>query len=114
MNFISLCSLATFRTPANPWDTRSPAQCRVRVEWEVFSLIRSLPSPLSADGLVSWFEWFIGVGSEEVHKVALVLTSVRRSHCTCRFPACSVHEDAVFRDAKEGIKSIRLTSPYSR
>ena len=60
------------------------------------------------------FEWFIGVWSEEVHKVALVRTSVRRSHCTCRFPACSVHEDAVFRDAREGIKSIRLTSLYSR
>jgi hypothetical protein len=82
--------------------------------WKVFTLIRRLPSSLSADSFPSLFERFLGVGSEEVHKVALVRTSVRRSHCTCRFPACSVHEDAVFREAREGIKSIRLTSPYSR
>ena len=54
------------------------------------------------------------VGSEEAHKVTLVITSVRRSHCTCGFAACSVHEEAVFRDAKEGINAIRLTNPYSR
>ncbi len=32
-------------------DTRSPAQCRERVRWKVFSLISSLPSSLSADVL---------------------------------------------------------------
>jgi hypothetical protein len=27
-----------FRTFAHPWDTRSPARCRVRVEWEIVLL----------------------------------------------------------------------------
>jgi hypothetical protein len=44
------------------------------------------------------------VGSEEAHSVTLVLASVRRSNCTCRFPACSFHEDSFFRGAIEGIK----------
>jgi hypothetical protein len=42
------------------WDTQSPAQCRERVRWKVFSLIRSLPSSLSADSFPSLFERFLG------------------------------------------------------
>ena len=49
-------NVSLVRTLAHPWDTRSPAQCRVRVEWEVFSLILSLPSSLSADNVPSLFE----------------------------------------------------------
>src|SRR5215831_10103195 len=37
-----------------------PALCRVRARLTSVSLISRLPSPLSADGLVSLFEWFIG------------------------------------------------------
>jgi hypothetical protein len=44
---------------AHSGDTRSPARCRVRVEWEVFSLIRSLPASLSANDTPSLFECFI-------------------------------------------------------
>jgi len=33
-------------------------------------------------------------GSEEAHKVALVLASVRHPDCTYRFPVCSYREDA--------------------
>ena len=55
----------------------------------------------------------IFVGSEEARRVALALASVRRSNCTCGFPACSFHEDAFFRDASEGINRTRFTSPYS-
>src|SRR6266478_3847227 len=44
---------------------------------------------------------------------AHALASVRRSNCTCRFPAYSFHEDS-YRDAKEGINPIKLTSPCSR
>ena len=44
------------------------------------------------------------VGSEEAHSVTLALASVRRSNCTCGFPACSFHEDSFFRGAIEGIK----------
>jgi hypothetical protein len=44
------------------------------------------------------------VGSEEAHLVTLVLASVRRSNCTCGFPACSFHEDSFVRGAIEGIK----------
>jgi hypothetical protein len=43
------------------------------------------------------------VGSEEARQVSLALASVRRSNCTCGFPACSFHEDSFFRDAMEGI-----------
>jgi hypothetical protein len=43
------------------------------------------------------------VGSEEAHKVAPALASVRRPNCTCGFPACSFHEDSFFREAIEGI-----------
>src|SRR5215471_7120882 len=62
-----------------------------------------LPRPtLVAVCTVAWLSpRFLGVGSEEVHKVALVLTSVRLSHCTCRFPACSVHEDSLTGECRE-------------
>jgi hypothetical protein len=51
------------------------------------------------------FERFlVFVGSEEAHSVTLALASVRRSNCTCGFPACSFHEDSSFRGAIEGIK----------
>ena len=45
----------------------------------------------------------IFVGSEEARQAALALASVRRPNCTCGFPACSFHEDSLFRDAMEGI-----------
>src|ERR1700674_1275790 len=45
---------------------------------------------------------------------AFALPSVRRSNCTCGFPACSFHKGAFFRDAIEGINPTRVTSPYSR
>ena len=45
---------------------------------------------------------------------ACALATVRRSNCTCGFPACSFHEDSRFRDAIEGINRIKFTSPYSR
>jgi hypothetical protein len=60
VNFISLCSLAAFRTPANPWDTPFPLCVGYVLDCPAFSLISGLPSPLSADDLVSLFEWFIG------------------------------------------------------
>ena len=41
------------------------------------------------------------------------LTTVRRSNCTCSFPAYSFYEGLRFRDAIEGINRIKLTSPYS-
>ena len=60
MNFISLCSRAALRTPANPWDTPFPLCVGCVLDGPAFSLISGLPSPLSADDLVSLFEWFIG------------------------------------------------------
>jgi hypothetical protein len=40
--------------------------------------------------------------------------SVRRSNCTCGFPACSFHEVAARgRGLKDGISETRLTSPNS-
>ena len=48
MNLISLCSLATFRTPASPCDTHAPLCVgRVLDRW-MFSLISGLPSSPSA------------------------------------------------------------------
>src|ERR1019366_7789168 len=44
---------------------------------------------------------------------ACALATVRRSNCTCSFPAYSFHEDSRFRDAIEGINWIKFTSPYS-
>src|ERR1039457_4231840 len=46
---------------------------------------------------------------------AHALTSVRRSNCTCRFPAYSFHEDAPKRGrgAREGMSENRLTKPNS-
>jgi hypothetical protein len=41
------------------------------------------------------------------------LASVRCSNCTCEFPACSFHEDSVFRGPMEGINRTSCTSPYS-
>ena len=56
MNFISFLSLAAFRTPANPWDTRAPLCVGCVLGWRVFSLISGLPSSLSANGFSSLFE----------------------------------------------------------
>src|SRR6516165_10933750 len=46
---------------------------------------------------------------------AVALASVRRSNCTCRFPAYSFHEDARVREREpsEGITEIRFTKPNS-
>ena len=44
---------------------------------------------------------------------ACALATVRRSNCTCGFPAYSFHEDSCFRDATDGINPTRFTSPYS-
>src|SRR5215472_6112250 len=46
---------------------------------------------------------------------AVALASVRRSNCTCRFPAYSFHEDARVREREpsEGIREIRFTKPNS-
>ena len=52
MNFISLFSLAAFRTPANPWDTLSPLCVGYVLVDRVFSLISGLPSSLSADDVL--------------------------------------------------------------
>src|SRR6516165_6059803 len=54
------------------------------------------------------------VGSEEAR--LLTLASVRRSNCTCGFPACSFHESATTkgRGCKEGISATRLTNPNSQ
>jgi hypothetical protein len=52
---------------------------------------------------------FTTVGSEEAHLA--VLTSVRHSNCTCSFPACSFHADALARAAREGIRWTRSPSP---
>lgn len=43
------------------------------------------------------------------------LASVRRSNCTCRFPAYSFHEDTRERECKpsEGIREMRFTKPNS-
>ena len=41
----------------------------------------------------------VEVGSEVAHRAAPMLATVRRSNCTCGFPACSFHEGSPFRDA---------------
>src|ERR1700686_2828146 len=48
-------------------------------------------------------------------RCAHALTSVRRSNCTCRFPAYSFHENAPMRGrgGREGISVKRLTKPNS-
>jgi hypothetical protein len=49
------------------------------------------------------FSTFVGVGSEVARLVARALATVRRSNCTCSFPAYSFHEDSRFRGAMVGI-----------
>src|SRR5690242_9423680 len=46
---------------------------------------------------------------------AVALASVRRSNCTCRFPAYSFHEDAREWEGEpsEGIREMRFTKPNS-
>jgi hypothetical protein len=56
----------------------------------------------------------LAVGSEVAHRVSLTLATVRRSNRACRFPAHGFHEDSLLRGDREGIKSIKLTSPYLR
>ena len=46
-------ALPRVRTLAIGGTRKSPTRCRERVRWKVFSLIRSLPSSLSADSFPS-------------------------------------------------------------
>ena len=52
MNRSCFLSLATCRTPRNPWDTRSPLCVGLVLDCAMFSLARALPSPTSAEGLL--------------------------------------------------------------
>ena len=52
-----------------------------------------------------------GVGSEEARLAALA--SVRRSNCTCGFPACSFHEDKPALGPSDGISAIKFSRPIS-
>ena len=54
---------------------------------------------------------FIAVGSEEARLTALA--SVRRSNCTCGFPACSFHEDKPALGPSDGISAIKFSRPIS-
>jgi hypothetical protein len=94
--------------------TRTP---RILPDDRAIATSRTLPWLLSGLGDV-------GVGvfpeGEEVRlwlsgrrRRACALASVRRSNCTCGFPACSFHEDSYFRDVIEGINRTRFTNPYS-
>jgi hypothetical protein len=51
----------------------------------------ALSGPLSYEPKGLFFELPLIVGSE---RRAYALASVRRSNCTCGFPACSFHEDS--------------------
>lgn len=113
MNFSCLLSLAVLRTPPSPWDTLFPLGVGLVLDSSVFSLVCALPSPASAQGFPSLFGRFTGVGSEEARSVSLALASVRRSNCTCGFPAYSFHEDSLAGTAIEGINRIRFTNPNS-
>ena len=53
-------SRAAFRTPTHPCDTRISLWVESVSGGRAFSLISSLPSPLSADSCPSLFEWLIG------------------------------------------------------
>jgi hypothetical protein len=44
-----------------------------------------------------------GVGSEVAHRVSPMLATVRLSNRACGFPAHGIHEDSLFRDAREEI-----------
>ena len=88
-----------------------PALCRLVLDCASFSLGCRLPSTASAEGFPSLFGCFIGVGSEEARSLTSALASVRRSNCTDGFPVCSFYDEALLRDASDGISRIRLTSP---
>ena len=60
MNFSCFRSLAARRTPCNPWDTPLPLCVEDVCDSKVFSLVRSLPSPVFGAGCPAWFDWFIG------------------------------------------------------
>ena len=47
--------------------------------------------------------FLVFVGSEEARRVALALASVRRPNCTYGFPVCSFHDEALLRNASDGI-----------
>ena len=64
MNRSCFLSLAACRTPLNPWDTRSPLCVGLVLDWTMFSLVRALPSPTSAEDCSSLFGWFIGTTAQ--------------------------------------------------
>ena len=93
-------------------DTRSPAQCRERAEWQVFSLISSLPSSLSADVLAVFVRMIhrcrVGGGAPLRWPPSAAQTA------RTVFPYAAFTKTQTCRDAREGINPIKFTSPYSR
>src|SRR5436305_8032098 len=53
------------------------------------------------------------VGSEEARSLTITLASVRRSNCTCSFPACSFHKDSLLGGRARRCSASKLTSPIS-
>jgi len=111
-SYLRECGKRTNRIPYNLWNTQTPALCRETCQIERCSPwstpfppqppLRTCPR-CSAGSSVSGRRWR-----------ACALATVRRSNCTCSFPAYSFHEDSRFREAIEGINRTRFTSPYSR
>ena len=83
--------------------------------WEVGKKVQSGKLPLPKD-LPGWIlAAYPGVilaaivGSEEAHLA--MLASVRRSNCTCGFPACSFHEDTHEKMRRRATASGPLYAP---
>ena len=77
----------------------------------LFSVCLGRISTTAPPSLHPDFRGFLAVGSEEAHLA--VLTSVRRSNRTCRFPASSFHNGEHLLGCKEGMRWIKFTSPIS-
>jgi hypothetical protein len=90
------------RSRGSTWSDRSAPSIPVRGTVLAFGSQRcgaaSVLPPLSALGCLTSLACLGLVGSEEAHPK--VLASVRRSNCTCGFPACSFHEDTALRCEK--------------
>jgi len=56
---------------------------------------KSIVSPLRWHDIDRSTAPVTAVGSEEARDLTNTLASVRRSNCTCSFPACSFHEDSL-------------------
>ena len=115
MNRSCFLSFAAWRTPASPWDTRSPPWVgRVRF-CLVFSSVHALPSPPSAGGPPSppLFGWFPGTMAQSDFSTSFMPTLQQFAFSGRSAPLAGTGNVEISRFSCMKFLSVRGVSDYA-